>query len=250
MPRIVARSSPNFGPRRGGAVPDLVVLHYTGMATAAAAIERLIDPASEVSAHYLIGPDGRAVRMVAEEMRAWHSGAAVWGGVTDVNSRSIGIEIANPGHELGYPPFPEAQISGLEVLLAGILARHAILPDRVVSHACVAPGRKRDPGEKFDWRRLAQQGLSVWLDPEPVKSPPPGPVDAARFQAAALRFGYGVPDSCEWCEQTCAAWRAFVMRFLPSYTGAPPHWAGVLHIERLATHWPVNLTLDPATLNA
>ena len=250
MPRIEDRPSPNFGPRRGGAVPDLVVLHYTGMATAAAAIERLTDPASEVSAHYLITPDGQVVRMVAEEMRAWHGGAAVWGGVADVNSRSIGVEIANPGHELGYPPFPEAQMLGLEALLAGILAGHAILPERVVSHACVAPGRKRDPGEKFDWRRLARQELSVWLDPVPVKSPPPGPVDAARFQAAARRFGYGVPDSGEWCARTCAVWGAFVMRFLPSDTGVPPYWAGVLHLERLAARWPAQPTLDPANSNA
>ena len=233
--------SPNFGPRRGGSVPDLVVLHYTGMATAADALARLTDPASEVSAHYLIDPDGRVVRLVAEETRAWHGGAAMWGGVTDINSRSIGIEIVNPGHELGYPPFPEAQFAGLEALLADILARHEISPERVVSHACVSPERKRDPGEKFDWRRLALQGLSIWLNPDLESSLPPGLVDAARFQAAARRFGYGVPDSGEWCAPTCAVWRAFVMRFLPFDAGAPPHWAGVLHLERLAARWPVAL---------
>jgi N-acetylmuramoyl-L-alanine amidase len=245
MREIEDHPSPNCGPRRGGVEPDLVVLHYTGMATAADAIARLTDPASEVSAHYLVDLDGRVVRLVAEEMRAWHGGAAAWGGVTDVNSRSIGIEIVNPGHELGYPPFPEAQISALERLLAGISARHAISPERVVSHACVAPERKRDPGEKLDWRRLARRGLSIWLDLDPVSSAMPGLVDAARFQAAARRFGYGVPDNGAWCAQTRAVWHAFLMRFLPFDAGAEPHWAGVLHLERLAARWPVDRPLDP-----
>ena len=232
--------SPNFGPRRGGAVPDLVVLHYTGMDTAAGAIDRLTDPASEVSAHYLVDLDGRVVRLVAEEMRAWHAGLASWGGEADVNSRSIGIEIVNPGHELGYPPFPEPQMSALEALLAGIQARHAISPERVVGHACVAPGRKGDPGEKFDWRRLARRGLAVWLDPEPAEAglAELGGAEAARFQAAARRFGYGAPDSGEWCEQTRAVWHAFAMRFLPFETNVSPHGAGVGHLKRLAARWP------------
>ncbi len=243
MCQIDEQPSPNFGSRRGGAVPDMVLLHYTGMETARDAIARLTDPASEVSAHYLVDPRGRVVRMVAEEQRAWHSGLASWGGVTDVNSRSIGIEITNPGHDLGYPPYPEPQMAALESLLAGILLRHAISPERVIGHACVSPGRKRDPGEKFDWRRLARRRLSVWLDPEPVER---GLADAGRFQAAARRFGYGLPDSSEWCEQSCAVWHAFVMRFLPFDAGASPHGAGVEHLERLAARWPVAPLLDPA----
>jgi N-acetylmuramoyl-L-alanine amidase len=240
MRGIEDHSSPNFGPRRGVAAPDMVVLHYTGMDTAEAAIDRLADPASEVSAHYLVDLDGRVLRMVGEDMRAWHAGAASWGGVTDVNSRSIGIEIANPGRELGYPPFPEPQIAALEALLADILARHAIAPERVLGHACVAPGRKADPGEKFDWRRLARRGLSVWLDREPPESSVAGSgaADAARFQLAARRFGYEAPDSGAWCAPTRAVWRAFLMRFLPFEAGAPPHRAGVGHLERLAARWP------------
>jgi N-acetylmuramoyl-L-alanine amidase len=240
MRGIKDHSSPNFGPRRGVTAPDMVVLHYTGMDTAQAAIARLADPASEVSAHYLVDLDGRVVRMVGEDMRAWHAGAGSWGGVADVNSRSIGIEMANPGRELGYPPFPEPQIAALESLLADILARHAIAPERVVGHACVAPGRKADPGEKFDWRRLARRGVSVWLDPEPVDSGVAGLglVDAARFQSAARRFGYGAPGSGAWCEPTRAVWRAFLMRFLPFEADAPPHRAGVGHLERLAARWP------------
>lgn len=164
---IIERPSPNFTERRGTDRPDMVVLHYTGMQSAAAAVDRLCDPGPEVSAHYLIAEDGSVTRMVAEEMRAWHAGASRWGAVTDVNSHSIGIELANPGHHLGYPPFPEPQMAALERLLAGVLARWQIDPARVVGHEHVAPGRKIDPGEKFDWLRLARQGLARWpiVDP-------------------------------------------------------------------------------------
>ena len=237
MLAIGSNPSPNFGLRRGGAAADMVVLHYTGMATAAAAIARLADPESEVSAHYLVDIDGRVLQMVAEEMRAWHAGAARWGAVADVNSRSIGIELVNPGHELGYPPYPEPQLASLEALLEDILARRQISPERVVGHACVAPERKRDPGEKLDWRRLARRGLAVWLDPEPEAGPEAAP-DAGRFQAAARRFGYGAPESGAWCDSTLAVWRAFLGRFLPQRAGAAPFAAGVRHLERLAERWP------------
>ena len=236
MSGIEDHPSPNFGPRRGRPAPDMVVLHYTGMEEAEVAIERLSDRSSEVSAHYIVDLDGRVVRMVAENMRAWHAGVASWGPVTDINSCSIGIEIINPGHALGYPPFPEPQISALETLLADILARYSIAPERVVGHACVAPGRKCDPGEKFDWRRLASHGLSIWLDPASAE---PGEADAARFQAAARRFGYGAPESGEWCGQTMAVWRAFLMRFRPSDADAAPNLAGIAHLDRLASRWPV-----------
>lgn len=213
----------------------MVVLHYTGMASAAAALGRLTDPVAEVSAHYLIDTDGRTVRLVAEEMRAWHAGVARWGAVRDVNSHSIGIELVNPGHELGYTPYPEPQMAALEDLLSGLLARHRIAPERVVGHACVAPGRKADPGEKLDWRRLARGGLAVWLDPRPEAD---APADAARFQAAAARFGYAAPAGGEWCAQTLAVWRAFAMRFLPHRAADRPTAGGVAHLERLAERWP------------
>jgi len=230
--------SPNFGPRRGVASPDLVVVHYTGMETAEAALARLTDPASEVSAHYLVDIDGRVVRMVAEQCRAWHAGVSCWGGVRDVNSHSVGIELVNPGHELGYPPFPEPQMAALEGLLAGILRRHAIAPARVLGHACIAPTRKRDPGEKFDWRRLAQRGLSVWLDRVPVDDQAAAGDLARRFQAAARRFGYDIPAGGAWCEGTQAVWRAFLGRFRPGDAEAPPDAAGVRRLERLAACWP------------
>ncbi len=153
------RPSPNFGPRPQGAVIDMLVLHYTGMESASEALDRLCDPASQVSAHWLIDEDGTVCRMVDEAMRAWHAGESAWKGATDVNSRSIGIELVNPGHEFGYRPFTEPQYEALIVLARDILARHPIPPGNVVGHSDVAPARKRDPGELFAWRRLARAGI-------------------------------------------------------------------------------------------
>lgn len=136
----------------------MIVLHYTAMTDFACARARLCDPIAEVSAHWLVGEDGTAERLVDEKMRAWHAGAGAWGGVGDVNSRSIGIELCNGGDQ----PFPAPQMAALERLLAAIMARWQIVPARVIAHSDMAPGRKRDPGPRFDWRRLAQGGLSVW----------------------------------------------------------------------------------------
>jgi N-acetylmuramoyl-L-alanine amidase len=136
----------------------MVVIHYTAMESCAAALARLCDPAAEVSAHWLIAEDGRVMALVPEEMRAWHAGAGAWGGVGDVNSRSIGIELANDGAQ----PFGAPQMAALERLLAGIMARWQVRPERVIGHSDMAPERKRDPGPRFDWRALARAGLSVW----------------------------------------------------------------------------------------
>lgn len=152
--------SPNHNARRLGP-PDMVVIHYTGMKTAEAARARLCDPASEVSAHWLIHIDGRVEALVDEARRAWHAGVSCWEGETDVNSRSIGIELVNPGHEHGYHPFPEPQMAALERLLGEIAARWPVLKQNVVGHEKVAPGRKIDPGEKFDWARLERRGLAA-----------------------------------------------------------------------------------------
>lgn len=148
--------SPNHGDRRGERV-ELVVIHYTGMASCAAARARLCDPAAEVSAHWLIAEDGAVEALVAEDRRAWHAGAGAWRGRADVNSRSIGIELANPGDR----PFPEAQMAALEGLLRTILTRHGLGPGAVIAHSDMAPGRKCDPGGRFDWARLARQRLAV-----------------------------------------------------------------------------------------
>jgi N-acetylmuramoyl-L-alanine amidase len=173
---ILARPSPNCGERRDGLRPSLVVLHYTAMASAEAALDRLCDPRTEVSCHWLIGEAGEVFALVPEALRAWHAGAGTWGGAGDVNSRSIGIELQNDGRS----PFPERQMAALEMLLAGVMERWGIAPRGVIAHSDMAPDRKADPGPRFDWRRLARSGLSVWPDPAP-------PGDVAADMAA---FGY------------------------------------------------------------
>ncbi|HJN23529.1 MAG TPA: N-acetylmuramoyl-L-alanine amidase [Rhodospirillales bacterium] len=154
--------SANFDGRPSGGAIDMLVLHYTGMATPEAALERLRDPMAGVSAHYLIGEKGEVVSLVAEEHRAWHAGEAFWRGNTDINGRSIGIELVNPGHEFGYRVFLEAQMAVLEELALDIIGRHPVPARNVVAHSDVAPRRKTDPGELFDWRRLAAAGVGLW----------------------------------------------------------------------------------------
>ncbi len=198
---IVERLSPNFNARRNGLTPSLVVLHYTAMASAEAALQRLCDPDCEVSAHYLVDRFGAVTRMVSEDMRAWHAGAGAWGGMDDVNSRSIGIELDNPGHH----PFPEAQMRVLEDLLGGVLTRWSISPSGVIAHSDMAPDRKSDPGRRFDWKRLAMGGLSIW--PAPVQTD--GASDPDRFLRAACAIGYPVSHGLE------PALSAFRQRFRP-----------------------------------
>lgn len=142
----------------------MLVLHYTGMESCDAALERLCDPSAEVSAHYLIDEDGTTYQLVPDEKRAWHAGISFWRGETDINSASIGIELVNPGHDLGYRPFDEAQISTLISLCRTLIARHQILPAGIVGHSDIAPGRKTDPGELFPWRGLAEAGIGIWPD--------------------------------------------------------------------------------------
>jgi N-acetylmuramoyl-L-alanine amidase len=199
---VTAFPSPNSGERRGGARPDLVVLHYTAIPCAEAR-QKLCDPAAEVSAHWLVAPDGGAEQLVDEALRAWHAGAGAWGAVDDVNSRSIGIELANSGRE----PFAAPQVAALERLLAAVMDRWSIPPQRVIGHSDMAPLRKRDPGPRFDWRRLALQGLSVW--PAAAAAPP----QAADFAAALTRFGY--PEAPPEVRL-----EAFRLRFFPGCSGA------------------------------
>jgi N-acetylmuramoyl-L-alanine amidase len=212
--------SPNFGPRRDGARPDLVVIHYTGMAACAEARARLCDPVAEVSAHWLVDTDGTAEQLVDEGMRAWHAGAGAWGGVTDVNSRSIGIELQNTGAQ----PFSEPQMAALERLLAGIMARWSIPPHRVIGHSDMAPTRKADPGPRFDWRRLARAGLSVW---------PAGMAgDPAALLPALRAFGY--PDAPP---ETLL--HAFRLRFRPQAQGPADALDAGMAID-LATRFAVD----------
>jgi N-acetylmuramoyl-L-alanine amidase len=160
--RVTDAPSPNHDDRPDGAPVDMLILHYTGMRSGAAAIERLCDPAAKVSAHYVVEEDGRVFRLVPEARRAWHAGMSHWRGASGLNARSIGIEVVNPGHEHGYRPFAALQMAALCDLCLGILARHPIPAWNVVGHSDVAPDRKEDPGEFFDWEGLAANGVGLW----------------------------------------------------------------------------------------
>jgi len=200
--------SPNHGPRPPGAAIRFVVLHYTGMASGAAALARLRDPASGVSAHYLVDEGGDILRLVPETRRAWHAGRGAWRDCHDLNDHGIGIELVHPGHDFGYRPFPDAQIDALCRLLEGLLARHRLPPEAVIAHGDLAPHRKRDPGEFFPWTTLARRGLA-FHPRDPGRPLPPDPLAA---RALLLRIGYR-PDLPEI--GLVPALRAFQRRFRP-----------------------------------
>lgn len=205
------RLSPNFDER---SLPiSMVVLHYTEMKPAGAALDRLTDPAAKVSAHYLITEEGGVIRLVPEERRAWHAGASFWRGIPDVNSASIGIELDHPGHGLGYRGFADAQIDALLPLLARIVKQYDIPRANVVGHSDVAPMRKIDPGELFPWERLAEYGLCL---PRPTSLGAGNPFhNEGSFFLALERFGYDITDQQKAVE-------AFERRWRPEHiTGEP-----------------------------
>ena len=200
---MIVRPSPNFDIRRHPV--SMLVLHYTGMQSAAEALDRLTDAQAKVSAHWVVAEDGQIISLVDESSRAWHAGKAWWRGITDVNSASIGIEIVNPGHEFGYRPFPAEQMAAVEELVAAAVARFGIDPSNVVGHSDIAPARKDDPGELFDWPRLARAGLAVAV---PAGGFDPNWTDAGTL-AALQRYGYDVTEPR-------AAVIAFQRRFRPA----------------------------------
>ena len=182
---IIKTPSPNFDER---ALPvSILLLHYTGMKTGQAALERLTDKAAKVSAHYLVEEDGRVFQMVEENKRAWHGGLGYWRGVTDINSASVGIEIVNKGHEWGYEEFPAVQMEAVTHLCHGILSRHKILPRDVIGHSDIAPIRKEDPGELFDWQGLAAQGIGLWHQP----------IEARAEFSQLADYGYAIEDEAK-----------------------------------------------------
>jgi N-acetylmuramoyl-L-alanine amidase len=209
QPHRIDRSSPNHDARPEPARIDMLVLHYTGMKTAAAALERLCDPDARVSAHYFIEENGRIWRLVPENRRAFHAGVSCWEGESDLNAVSLGIEIVNPGHEWGYRRFPEAQMSSVERLCRDLIGRYSIPPHRVAGHSDIAPTRKSDPGELFDWARLARAGIGIWPPAKPV------PRGCAINPAGALgdlsSIGY-----CANAESQAPALVAFQRRFRQS----------------------------------
>ncbi|SRR6266545_4595288 len=213
--------SPNHEARAAGARPDMLLLHYTGMSSTQAALERLCDPGAQVSSHYLVFEDGRVLQLVPEARRAYHAGVSSWEGISDVNSRSIGIEIGNTGHDFGCPAYPDTQIATVTALCQDIIGRWSIAPGRVLGHSDVAPGRKRDPGETFPWRRLAEAGVGLWVEPEPIidgttLAPGHNGPAVADLQRALADYGYGVAVTGRYDETTKEVVTAFQRHFRPA----------------------------------
>ena len=188
-PSLSSCPSPNFDARPPEIPIDMLVLHYTGMESASVALDRLCDPEAKVSAHYVIDEDGQVTGLVGEDKRAWHAGEAFWRGEADINGHSVGIELVNPGHEFGYRNFPDPQMAALEDLAAELLSRHPIPARNVVGHSDVAPGRKADPGERFDWARLAAAGIGLWPDAAPHAD-----AEDADVRIMLGAYGYDITD--------------------------------------------------------
>ena len=214
--------SPTHDERKDGRAPDIILLHYTGMENAQEALNRLCLRKNKVSSHYFVFEDGRIVQSVQESRRAWHAGESHWEGETDINSSSIGVEIANPGHDFGYPDFPSRQIAAVIALCRGIIARRGIRADRVLAHSDVAPFRKRDPGEKFPWRLLADSGIGEWVTPSRITEKGPSlelgqtSDDVRGLQIALTNFGYGIPVTATFDETTRDVVTAFQRHFRPA----------------------------------
>lgn len=227
MPAPVVLTCPNHDARPAGMPIDMLVVHYTGMPTGAAAISRLRDASAKVSAHYVIEEDGKVFHLVPEERRAWHAGVAYWRGHRDINGRSIGIELVNPGHEFGYRAFPKAQMSSLITLAGAIVKRRKIPPRNVLGHSDVAPERKEDPGELFEWERLAASGIGLW--PKIRRrwfggssfegfnfGPDERHAKIAETQKRLVSWGYEVPTNGVLDARTTRVLVAFQRHFRPS----------------------------------
>lgn len=236
-------ASPNVEERRNGWLPSMVILHYTGMTSAEGAIRWLANPESGVSCHYVVDEAGFITQMVAEHARAWHAGSSRWHGECDINSMSIGIEIQNPGHERGYPDFPPLQMQAVAALCRDIAARNDIPPQRFLAHSDIAPGRKIDPGEKFDWAYLAREGVGHWVAPSPDLSMPCDG-DEASLLVEALEllhvYGYGIdnPGRDDWHSVLI---RSFQMHFRPARTDGKIDAGTLDTLRRLVAGLP-----DPA----
>jgi N-acetylmuramoyl-L-alanine amidase len=211
--------SPNFDERPGLARPDMIVLHYTGMMSTSEALQRLCDARARVSSHYLVLENGSVIQLVPESHRAWHAGVSTWGKDTDINGRSIGIEIGNPGHDFGYPDFPRRQIAAVITLCRAILTRHVVRRENVVAHSDVAPSRKQDPGEKFPWKQLALSGVGLWADPakpdDKVLALGDSGDKVRDLQRDLIDYGYGLDETSRYDSATREVVTAFQRHFRP-----------------------------------
>lgn len=230
-------ASPNHEPRPGGSV-DIIILHYTGMATGSAARDLLCNPASKVSSHYFVDEDGTVTQLVAEARRAYHAGVSSWQDTTDINSRSIGIEIVNGGHDFGYPDFPPRQIDAVIRLCQDIQTRWPIPQANVLAHSDVAPSRKRDPGEKFPWATLHRAGVGHWIEPEPVSDGVSFRIDdtghgVGKLQASLRSYGYGIGVTKIFDEATRDVVIAFQRHFRPQRVDGVADASTVKTLERL-----------------
>lgn len=236
--------SPNFGERKNGLEPTILILHYTGLPTVERAISILSDPRGQVSCHYVIDGDGRITQMVSEAMRAWHAGVSSWEGESDINSASIGIEIHNPGHSGGYPEFGAAQMVSVRDLSLDIIKRNGIAPERVLAHSDIAPSRKMDPGEKFDWPWLARAGVGHWVPPEPVSED--GDALALGDEGESVRamqerlgdYGYLCPSTAVFDKSTEYVVLAFQRHFRPGLVDGRFDRSCAVTLERLISALP------------
>jgi len=237
------RPSPNHGERAGGRKPDMIVLHYTGMGTADGALSWLCREESQVSSHYFVHEDGRVVQLVPEGRRAWHAGKSSWAGETDINSCSIGIEIANPGHPGGLPDFPDKQIEAVAELCRDCGARWKIPPERVLGHSDVAPIRKVDPGENFPWEKLHAGGVGHWIDPTPISGgrffqfgESGQPIEA--LQSMLSLYGYNIEITGIFCERTKGVVEAFQRHFRPQLVDGIADFSTIDTLHRLLKALP------------
>lgn len=235
--------SPNHGEREGGRKPDMILLHYTGMGTAEGALDWLCRAESQVSSHYFVFEDGRVVQLVPEERRAWHAGKSLWREEADINSLSIGIEIANAGHPGGLPDFPDAQVEAVIELCRDCGQRWAIAPERVLGHSDVAPVRKVDPGEKFPWARLAAAGVGHWVEPAPItggrffqKGDVGQPIEA--LQSMLSLYGYGTEITGEFSTKLEGDVQAFQRHFRPARVDGIADFSTIDTLHRLLSSLP------------
>ncbi|MCQ1571977.1 N-acetylmuramoyl-L-alanine amidase [Neorhizobium galegae] len=237
------RPSPNHGERVGGRRPDMIILHYTGMPSGAQALSWLCNEESQVSSHYFVHEDGSVVQLVPEERRAWHAGKSSWAGETDINSCSIGIEIANPGHPGGLPEYPAVQIAAVVELCRNCGERWQIGPERVLGHSDVAPIRKVDPGENFPWEKLHLGGVGHWIDPAQISGgrffqfgESGQPIEA--LQSMLSLYGYGVEITGNFCERTKGVVEAFQRHFRPQLVDGIADFSTIDTLHRLLKSLP------------